>query len=89
MGHIPTKLHQFLISSFLDFVRTDTHTPAETIPARSMRAGKYTLQWPECSKQGHLLKYKIFTITFYETVFVYLSKPIAHKTMSSSVYRDG
>jgi len=26
MGHIPTKLHQFLISSFRDFVRTDAQT---------------------------------------------------------------
>jgi len=26
MVHIPTKLHQFLISSFRDFVRTDTQT---------------------------------------------------------------
>jgi len=42
VGHIPTKLHQFLISSFRDFVRTDTHrqTPPKT-PARSMRAGHY------------------------------------------------
>jgi len=44
MGHIPTKLHQFLISSFQDFVQTvtqtDTQTPAKTIPARSMREGK-------------------------------------------------
>jgi len=44
MGHIPTKLHQFLISSFLDFVRTDTQTHTRTLPkttpARSMRAGK-------------------------------------------------
>jgi len=42
MGHIPTKLHQFLISSFRDFVRTDTdrQTPPKTIPALSMHAGK-------------------------------------------------
>jgi len=26
MGHIPTKLHQFLIRSFRDFVRIGTHT---------------------------------------------------------------
>jgi len=26
MGHIPTKLHQFLISSFQDSVQTDRHT---------------------------------------------------------------
>jgi len=26
MGHIPTMLHQFLISSFRDFVRTDAQT---------------------------------------------------------------
>jgi len=40
MGHIPTKLHQFLTSSYRDFVRTDTakdrQTPPKTIPARSM-----------------------------------------------------
>jgi len=44
MGHIPTKLHQFLISSFRNFLRTDTqihsqihrHTvAAQTIPTRS------------------------------------------------------
>jgi len=40
MGHIPTKLYQFLISSFRDFVRTDTQTPPKTIPALNMRAGK-------------------------------------------------
>jgi len=46
MGHIPIKLHQFLNSSFRDFMRTDTHThtdtqtPPITIPTRSMRAGK-------------------------------------------------
>jgi len=41
-GHIRTKLHQFLISSFRDFVRTDTdrQTPPKTIPVRSRRAGK-------------------------------------------------
>jgi len=26
MGHIPTKLHQLLFSSFLDFVQTDIQT---------------------------------------------------------------
>jgi len=50
IGHIPTKLHQFLISSFQDFVRqkvlvlgewvlsgrTDTKTPLKTTPARSI-----------------------------------------------------
>jgi len=45
MGHILTKLHQFLIRSFRDFVRTDTQTDAQTPPktifARSGRAGKY------------------------------------------------
>jgi len=38
MGHITTKLHQFLISIFQDFVRTDTQTLAKTIPTCSMRA---------------------------------------------------
>jgi len=41
MGHVPTKLHHFLISSFRDFVQTDTEMPAKTIPARSMRAGNH------------------------------------------------
>jgi len=44
MGHIPTKLHQFLIGSFRNFVRTDTQTQntqmlPKTIPACSMHAG--------------------------------------------------
>jgi len=39
MGHIATKSHQFLISSFRDFMRTDRQTPPKTIPVRSMRAG--------------------------------------------------
>jgi len=30
MGHIPTKLHQFLISSFRNFVRTVTLTRRQT-----------------------------------------------------------
>jgi len=30
MRHIPTKLHQFLIGSFQDFVRTDEHTDRQT-----------------------------------------------------------
>jgi len=42
MGHIPTKWHQFLPSSFGDFVRTDTQpdrqTPPRTIPICSRRA---------------------------------------------------
>jgi len=32
MAHIPTKLHQFLVISFRDFVRTDAQTDAETPP---------------------------------------------------------
>jgi len=41
VGRIPTKFHQFLISSFRDFVNTNTDTqmPAKTIPAHSMRTG--------------------------------------------------
>jgi len=35
-GHIRTKLHQFLISSFRDFVPTDTQAQPKTIPARSI-----------------------------------------------------
>jgi len=42
LGHIPTKLHQFLVSSFLDFLWTDTQRDAlmlpKTIPVHSMRA---------------------------------------------------
>jgi len=30
MRHIPTKLHQFLISSFQDFVQTDAQTHRQT-----------------------------------------------------------
>jgi len=30
MFHIPTKLHQFLMSSFRDFLRTDTQTDRRT-----------------------------------------------------------
>jgi len=41
MGHIPTKLHQFLTSSFPDFVRTDAQKhrqtdAGKTIPVRSI-----------------------------------------------------
>jgi len=36
VGHIPAKLHQFLISSFRDFVWTDTQMPPKTIPAHSI-----------------------------------------------------
>jgi len=42
MGYIPAKLHQFLISSFQDFVRTDRHTDAaksNTCSQHSWRAG--------------------------------------------------
>jgi len=60
MGHIPTKLHQFLISSFRDFVRTDTQTPAKTIPAHSMHAGNYWLrQKMEGSHHLNLLNNRI------------------------------
>jgi len=46
MGHIHTKLHQFLISSFRDFVRTDTRRHAhrrrqkQYCSQHSWRAGK-------------------------------------------------
>jgi len=43
VGHISTKLHQFLISSFRDFLQTDTQTDAaknNTCPQHSWRAGK-------------------------------------------------
>jgi len=40
MEHIPTKLHQFVVSSFRDFMRTDTQTDTQTqpktVPARSI-----------------------------------------------------
>jgi len=40
MAHIRTKLHQFLISSFRDFVQTGKQTnAAKTTPACSMRTG--------------------------------------------------
>jgi len=39
MGHIPTKLHQFLISSFQDLMQTDTQSLPKTIPAHSMGTG--------------------------------------------------
>jgi len=42
MMHIPTELHEFLISSFRDFVRTVTQTDAEGLPSRSMHAGNDT-----------------------------------------------
>jgi len=47
MVHIPTKLHQFLTSSFRDFMRTDrqkhthTQTPPKTIPARSIAGAQW------------------------------------------------
>jgi len=52
VGHIPTKLHRFLIGSFRDFVRrerrtdrqTDRQTQPKTIPARRMRAGSSKVQ---------------------------------------------
>jgi len=34
MGPIPTKLHQFLISSFRGFVRTDAQTDTQTDAAK-------------------------------------------------------
>jgi len=46
-GHIPTKLHQFLIGSFRYFVRTDAQTdretPPKTIPARSIAGAQVTM----------------------------------------------
>jgi len=36
VGKIPTKLHQFLISSFRDSVPTDRPTRPKTIPARNI-----------------------------------------------------
>jgi len=51
VGHIPIKLHQFLISSYRYFVRTDidaqtdAQTPPRTIPARSRRTGKNTVEY--------------------------------------------
>jgi len=35
MGHIPTKLHQFLVSSFRDVLRTDRHTHRQTDAAKN------------------------------------------------------
>jgi len=37
MWHIRTNLHQFLISSFRDFVRTDRLTDAQTDAAKNNR----------------------------------------------------
>jgi len=68
MGHIPTKLHQFLTRNFWDFVRRDrrTHrqTPSKTTSACSMRAGavfvSHNVSWclakVDCSEKGSLVR---------------------------------
>jgi len=52
MAHIPTKLHQFLTSSFRDFMRTNAHTDAakkSTCLQHSWRTGNKTNVLQKCA----------------------------------------
>jgi len=42
MGHIPTKLHQLLISSFRDFVQTDTQMQRQTDAAQNNTCSQHS-----------------------------------------------
>jgi len=50
MGHISTKLHHFLLSSFRDFVRTVTYTDAaKTFPALSIAGTQVNIYITACA----------------------------------------
>jgi len=82
VGHTSTKLHQFLISSFRDFVWTDRCTdrqmPPKTIPARSI-AGMQVL---------YSLLVLVYTLISYEQILQNITAIVRKNYICNCIHRN-